>query len=255
MILFILGCQRSGTTLATRIFEHDWNTKVFGEFSELSSDDHRYGIRLNALEKVQNTLRSQPYPLIVAKPLVESQRAPEFLHYFDNCKILWMYRSFLDVAASDLFLFGERNGIDNIRAIISEAPDNWRSEKVSISVRETLAQHFSEDMNPLDAGALFWYSRNKHFFDAKLHDEVFSNRVMLVPYERLTNAANTTMEVVYRLVGRPYPGRCIVAEVDPVSVGKGRSRDAEISDGVRQTCELLLAKLDQVAGYLRAEVI
>jgi hypothetical protein len=250
-ILFILGCQRSGTTLATRIFERDWNARVFNEFSELSSDDDQFGIRLDALEKVKNTVRNQPYALIVAKPIVESQRAHELLHYFGNSKILWIYRSFLDVAASDLLKFGERNGIDNIRPIISGGPDNWRSQNVSASVRETLAQYFSEDMNPLDAAALFWYSRNMHFFDTNLHNEVPSGQVMLLPYERLTKEADKTIQAVYRMVGRRYPGSRVISEVDPTSVGKGRSRDDEISDRVRQICQSLLANLDQVAGYSR----
>ena len=167
-VLFILGCQRSGTTLATRIFERDWHAKVFGEYSQLSSDDSLYGIRLNALDKVEATIRRQPYRLVVAKPLVESQRASELIGRFDNCRILWLYRSYVDVAASDLVKFGERNGIDNIRSIVNEEPDNWRSEFVSPLVRETLAQHFDENMRPLDAAALFWYARNSLFFDTEL---------------------------------------------------------------------------------------
>lgn len=248
-ILFILGCQRSGTTLATRIFERDWNARVFDEFSELSSDDARAGIRLNAFDKVENALRLQPYSLLVAKPLVESQRAPEILRHFRNGSVLWLYRSYIDVAASDLAKFGERNGIDNIRHIVEGARDNWRAQNVAPDVRATLAAHFRDDMNPMDAAALFWYSRNRHFFDAKLDRSPYSERTMLLRYERLTNDATGTMQSVYRLIGRPYPGPRIVAEVDPVSVGRGSRRRSDVSDGVREICESLLTRLDAAAGY------
>ena len=36
-VLMIVGCQRSGTTLMSRLFDADRDCRVFGEFSALSS--------------------------------------------------------------------------------------------------------------------------------------------------------------------------------------------------------------------------
>ena len=251
-ILFILGCQRSGTTLVTRIFERDWNARVYNEHSELSSDDVQFNIRLNDLNKVHKTIRRSPYPLVVAKPLVESHRPLELLNHFENCRILWLYRSYFDVVSSDLAIFGERNGIENIRPIVNAEQGNWRSTNVSQTVRTLLEQHFSEDMNPVDAAALFWYSRNSHFFDTGLDKELPAGRVMLLPYQQLVTAAENTIKGIYRLVDLPYPNSRIIAEVDPFSLGKGNSRKQEISDDVRSACDSLLGRLDQLADFQRA---
>lgn len=248
-VLFILGCQRSGTTLATRIFERDWNATVFGEFSELSSDDQLHGIRLNALDKVEATIWAEPYPFVVSKPLVESQYALRILERIAGCKILWLYRSYVDVAASDLAKFGERNGIDNIRGIVHQEPNNWRAEGVSDGVRQVLARYFSEKMKPLDAAALFWYARNSLYFDLNLRDRAKSGRVMLLRYEQLTDDALTTMQAVYAFAGRPFPGARIVAEVDAGSVGKGKKRITDISAEIRDICDLLLNRLDTESEY------
>ena len=250
-ILFILGCQRSGTTLVTRIFERDWNARVYNEHSELSSDDVQFNIRLNDLNKVHKIIRRSPYPLVVAKPLVESHRPLELLNHFENCHILWLYRSYFDVVSSDLAIFGERNGIDNIRPIVNSEDGNWRSADVSTPVREILKRHFAENMNPFDAAALFWYSRNSHFFDANLKDELLRGRVTLLPYERLVMDADRTMQNLYEMIGRSYPGSRIVSEVDSTSIGKGQSREIEISSDIRIECESLLSKLDRIAEYER----
>ena len=50
-VLMIVGCQRSGTALMSRLFDADRDCRVFGEFSSLSSVG-KDGIRLNPLPDV-----------------------------------------------------------------------------------------------------------------------------------------------------------------------------------------------------------
>src|SRR5512138_994897 len=83
-ILFIVGCQRSGTSMLLNVFDRDLNTKCFGEFSKLTWDDSLGEIRLNSLELVKKEFSKVKAPLIVAKPLVESQNILELLDYFPN---------------------------------------------------------------------------------------------------------------------------------------------------------------------------
>ena len=77
-VLFIVGCQRSGTTVMRRILETDLNSKTYGEYSKLSSN----GIRWRSLEWVKNEFDKEKAPFIVSKPLVESQNVPAILDYF-----------------------------------------------------------------------------------------------------------------------------------------------------------------------------
>ncbi len=87
-ILFIVGCQRSGTSIMQIVFKRDMNTRSFGEFSELSSNDSKSGIRLNSFELVEKEFSKVKAPFIVAKPLVESQNILQLLDYFRNSKAL-----------------------------------------------------------------------------------------------------------------------------------------------------------------------
>jgi hypothetical protein len=88
MALFIVGCQRSGTTLMNWIFEGDLNAKVYPEVSKLSSEDPRKQLRLNPLPKVKAVLDKDRAPLIILKPLVESQNTLQLLDYFEDSKAL-----------------------------------------------------------------------------------------------------------------------------------------------------------------------
>jgi hypothetical protein len=106
-ILFIFGCQRSGTTLLTEIFERDFdNTKVYGEFSHLSSHDKKHHIRLNPLHLVKAQIDNSRPSLVILKPIVESQNALKLLDYFQNSKVLWVYRHYKGVSLSHIEKWG-----------------------------------------------------------------------------------------------------------------------------------------------------
>ncbi len=85
-ILFVIGCQRSGTSITTQVFHLDWNTKVYEEYSELSSEDSVGRIRLNPFDKVKAVIEKNKIPFIVTKPLVESQNILKLLDYYKNSK-------------------------------------------------------------------------------------------------------------------------------------------------------------------------
>ena len=83
-LLFIIGCQRSGTTLMTRIFNRDFNTLVYPEHSSLSKQDKVDGLRLNPLPQVEKRIKATRFPLVVLKPLVETQNSCQLLDFFDG---------------------------------------------------------------------------------------------------------------------------------------------------------------------------
>jgi len=238
-ILFIVGCMRSGTTLMTRLFEADLNCRVFGEFSALSNADKVAGTRLNPLPDVAAFLRRVPAPLVVTKPLVETQNVLTLLNYFPGSKSLFMYRRYADVARSDLVKFGPRNAIENIRPIAEGDRHNWRSEGASSTVREVVKRFYSERMNPNDAAALFWFARNHLYFDLNLagHSDVF-----LCRYEHLVQEPEHVMRSIYEFLNQPCPDLAHTTEVHSASLQKGK--DLDISADIRNECERLQARLD-----------
>jgi hypothetical protein len=233
-VLFIVGCQRSGTTLMTEILEQDWNAKVFSEHSRLSSQDQVDGLRLNPYPIVRQALNHEPYPLVVLKPLVESQNILVLLDTFLNSCAIWMYRHYKDVVASNLKRFGMGNGIKNLRYIVQGRQDSWRSEHLPGSLRRLVLKHFSEQMNPYDAAALFWYIRNRLYFDLNLG---MNPRILTVHYDELVAQPDETMVKVYQHIGCTYPGDQIIRSIHTASVGKGR--DIDLSPEIEQLCEEL----------------
>jgi hypothetical protein len=237
-ILFIVGCQRSGTTLMTRIFERDRRTWVYGEFSKLSSLDKRHKIRLNPLSAVKEVVEKNKASLIILKPLVESQNTLKLLDYFDGSKALWMYRDYKNVLLSNLQHWGLYNGIKNLRAIVTNEPDNWRSENVSEYTRGIINKYFSENMNPYDAAALFWFARNRLFFELGLDE---NPRVLMCKYEDLLSAPPAVMRGVYAFLEYDYPTDDILVDIH--ANPKEKRKAVELLPEVDALCEDLLDKL------------
>ncbi len=104
-------------------------------------------------------------------------------------------------------------------------------------------------MNPYDAAALFWYSRNKHYFWPEIQD---NERVLPVKYEDLVTKPSSVMRRIYQHIGAPYPGDYLVAQVKTTSVGEGASVTHKISKPVSRLCDTLLDQLDSAYKGLRA---
>lgn len=238
VILFIVGCQRSGTTMMTKIFEKNFNAKIFSEFSELSSIDP-YKIRLNPLNMVKDVIENTNYPFIVLKPLVESQNLIELLGYFKSSKALWMFRNYKDVASSHIKKFDINNGIRNLRPIAMNEINNWRNENVSESTRQLVLNYFSEKMNPHDAAALFWYTRNILFFEQGLHKRC---EVNLCKYEDLVFNPHIIIKAIYSFVGFNYQGDRAILAIYSSSVDKGRL--LSLSPEIERLCNGLYKKLE-----------
>jgi hypothetical protein len=238
-VLFIVGCQRSGTTMMLRLFDADFNCRGFNDFSELTSADTKSGVRWNPLPDVAAVINRVAAPLVVAKALVETQNVRKLLDYFPFSKALFIYRRrYADVACSDMEKFGARNGVYNLTPIAAGDPHNWRSEGASRSVQELAARLWSEEMNPNDAAVLFWYARNQLFFDLDLANHP---AVMLCQYEYLTQHPAAFMRRIYDFVGVDPPDVLkTTAEVRPPR----EERVLELSDEVRLLCEQLQARLD-----------
>jgi hypothetical protein len=240
-IVFIFGCQRSGTTLLLDIFREDLRTAVFPEVSELSRPEGGR-LRLRALSEIKARIDELRVPFVVLKPIVESQNAPQLLDGFRDSFAIWMYRGYESVAASDLELFGLQNGVRNLALLLSNDPPNWRAELVPPTTREVLTRFYRPDMPPYDAAALFWWARNSLFFDVGL-----DNRpdVLLCRYEQLVSDPDRTMRRLYRALGVEWPERRITKRVH---ADARRRRDSlPISPEVQTLCEQLLRSLDEAS--------
>lgn len=236
-ILMIVGCQHSGATLISSLFDADMNCRVFGEYSVLSCVG-KDGIRLNPLPDVAAVLSRVPAPLIVIRPLVETQRSRTLLNYFPNTKALFVYRRYADVASSDLRRFGPRNAIDNLRPIATGNMHDWRSAATTAAVRERIKQFFCESMSPNDAAALFWFARNQLYYDLELAGH---REVMLCRYQDLVAEPAATLRRIYEFSGVACPD---LSRAQMRSRLAGGDESLELLPDVRALCEQLQARLD-----------
>lgn len=233
--------------MLSRIFEGDARVSPFAEHSrDLSRHDHL--LRLRDLESVGQVFDQCRGQLVVAKPLVESQRADEILDYFPSARAVWMYRDYRDVIRSYVKIFG-RAGINISRKIVTGA-DNWASERLSDSVREVVKSFYSEEMSVFDAAALFWWIRNGWFFDLNLPDHP---RVMLCQYETLVSSPDKIMRSIYDFSQVTYPGAHLINGVHRSSKGLGNS--IKLDPDVDRLCGERLAALDAAAGAAAGNVI
>jgi hypothetical protein len=237
-VVLVIGCQRSGTTLMLDLFSADPRTVVFPERSALSSraEDR---LRLKPLPEVKRRLARFRAPLLVLKPLVESQNAPPLLDEIDNSYAVWMYRRPESTAASDLAYFGRENGERNLRLLLSNEPPNWRGEVVPETTRSVLSDHYRPGMEPFDAAALFWWARNSLFFDLRLDER---HDVRLCSYEQLVEDPEPSMRSLYEFVGVSYPDREITSGVHRRAAGRGDG--VGLSPEVRRLCGELWERLE-----------
>jgi hypothetical protein len=238
--VLVVGCQRSGTTLMLELFTADRRSVTFPEQSSLSSPAENR-LRLKPLPEVKRSLDRIRAPLVVLKPLVESQHTPAWLDGLDNSYAIWMYRRAESVAASDLSYFGMENGERNLRLLLSNDPPNWRGEVVPETTRSIVSRHYRPGMDAHDAAALFWWARTSLFFDLRLDERA---DVRLCSYERLVADPERSTRSLYEFVGVPYPERDITTGVRRGSAG--HRDDFPLSPEVRRLCEELWERLESV---------
>lgn len=237
----IMGVQRSGTGALVKAFENDWNCRAFGEDGGLAlgkgAEPHmRY--RWKPYHEVAQRLQSERAPLLVAKPLVESQNAEAILECIPHAKIIWAFRDYRDVALSGQKHFGSERIKFNLRTILEQRP-HWYSENVKDDIRNMVAEYYHEDRPIYDLRALGWYVRNSLVLRYQHLPVIFSD------YDDLAKDPREAMCRLYAFLERPYPGDHIIRHIHPRSVRRGR--EVGISQDIRMLCEGMLR-------YLREKV-
>ena len=229
--------------------DKDWRVRTFHEFSAVNMPAEcrrpwsirsasRWSIRLGPLDGVAAMLSRSRFPLVVLKPLVESQKARELHAGLDRSRLLWMVRHYRDVARSNVKLFGADIHRVNLEPIVRRDRSNWRSERVPDDVHDLVLRHYAPDMNPYDGGALFWYARNRLYLELGLDS---LDRVTLLRYEDLAAEPERWMRAVYKFAGVEFPGPEVVADVHPRSVGLGV--ELELTPEIEAACADLWEQL------------
>ena len=195
--IFIVGCQRSGTTHLERLFRADPRSSVFGEFSDLSlSPAHTRWLGWDDMNRV---IGKNPGTYTVIRSLLMSHRVIEIMGQWPCSSVIWMFRNPNDVVDSMLRKWGgEFERISE--AVESDFEGNWDLRELWSTINsqvKMLGDSASDEDYWRNVYAVFWVARNQLMFDLRLHS---NPRVHIVNYSDFIAAPDLFMRHFRRRV-------------------------------------------------------
>lgn len=236
--IFILGCQRSGTTLLERIFRQDMNSAVFGEFSELSIDAQRTVWR--PLDEIKRIFDNQKYEYAVARPLFESDRAAEIVAYFRPSVAVWVYRDFRYVVNSMLNKWqGEFFNIS--RKVEADSSNRWRLEETYQDIKREAIELNGWDNSIKELYALYWLRRNQILFEESLST---NHQVLILDYTMLVSRPKACIDKIIKSAGGRGVWNGFATDAKPENATK--QINVSLSAPVATRCEELMVRLNEL---------
>lgn len=238
--VFVLGCQRSGTTALARMLG------LGSEVRRYEEGDPAYFIledapRLLDLEMVATRLGTERNRFTLIKPLCESQRANELLDRFPHAQIVWIFRHYSACIASHVRYYrAQHDAVQYVQDIVNPAANSWKCVGLSMQARARLAVYQHVRLTPESAYAIYWLARNLLYFNI-----IRTGRVHLVNYEELIEAPQAHSRQIFRTLGVPY--RSHYADV----INRSDERTTTI-DGIDS---LLTSWCDDTYDLLLAELL
>jgi hypothetical protein len=235
LVVFGIGCQRSGTTMLGQMIDRSMDTWVYHEHDRRAFRDYR--LRTG---EVDSLARWSGRPVAVFKSIVDAQWADRFLERHAGSRAIWICRRYPDVARSAIVKWGDHqqwliNGVR--RRAFAEL--GWRSERLADHVVTTIDRVHRPDLTVQEGAALFWWMRNSILWD---RDLAADDRVLIVRYEDLVTDPVPHADRVFAFLGVPFDPS-FVSDATPRSV---RDEPLEgLSDEIRELCDTMQLRLDE----------
>ncbi len=244
--VFILGCQRSGTTIGVKNFRESNQFDVYGEGSKAAM---KKLVRLRSSDKIQGIIKRSRKQFVVFKPLNDSHRADQLLEQFDNSCVIWFYRDVFDVVNSAVVKWGDLQQkmiafiAGNLRkhgSIESAMPDILEEPRAAIYAErlgpemiECLLKWTEGEISAETGAAVIWYLRNSLFFELNLDAD---DRALLVKYENFATNPAPELQRICKFLNAPYT-EALSTKIHSSSIGK--SGAPPIAHDVLDACEQL----------------
>ena len=233
--LFVVGCQRSGTTMLMDVLDRTPLSWVYQEYDRAAFRDWK----LRPAEVRRELLARARAPWVVFKPLYDAQRLDELLAEHPGSRAIWVTRDWRDVAISSARKWGARLPLVVDRLVDEDECDHWMADRLPADRRARLAELRHPGLSIDTAAALRWWLRNEVYFDLALHER--SERLLSVRYETLVASPDEAFGRLFRFLD-VTPELAWYAEVRPVA--RRPRRDLDVDAPVAELCDALLARLD-----------
>ncbi len=234
--VFICGVQRSGTTMLGECLERSPQVWHYAESDPDAFDNY---ILLDN-DKIKVLVENHPYKTLVFKPLTDSHRVKDLMTRFGDGVCIWMYRRYEDRANSAVVKFGAHNL--EVLTDISNGwnLDVWQAQGLIDEDIELIKSFDFSSMKPEEAATLFWYFRNKLYFNQGLDKDL---KVLPVCYEELIQDPQRTMENVCKHLDIPYRPY-LIKGIHARSLGKKEA--PAIRTEIKTLCNDMYDRLDEV---------
>ncbi|QGJ70720.1 Hypothetical protein PBC10988_24180 [Planctomycetales bacterium 10988] len=230
--VFVVGAQRSGTSMMLRVFDLSWHAQV------AHTGDKR--IYQNGLLRSHDILHSFLYQskarLTVFKPMNQLQWSQDYLKLYPELKIIWMVRSMPDVVNSCVRKWNSMREV-LLNILKDSGTAGWQAENLFPSQLDLLKQTVHEGMTLEEAYAVFWCVRNLFYFELGLNEHP---QVKLVPYEEIVRRPIETTQAIFEFADCPFDPQ-VTREIFTSSVGK--NPQPQLSSEIQQACDLLTERL------------
>ena len=232
--VFVLGSQRSGTTIFMDVLEANDDTEVFQEW------DKRVfaGCRIKNIDIVGEAIKRSRAPFVCFKPICDSHLVEQYVRAYPDLRIIWLCRDYMDVANSSIRLFETPDKA--IREIIEgKKTEGWFYEGISPETLRILRSIYLPGMSKFEMACLVWWARNRVFFEL----DVAQDELFVVKYENLvTDPARTFSDI------RKFTGLSVnedsMSLLHSSSVKKHQYQD--IHDSIRMLCDDLMARYVEI---------
>ena len=238
-VAFVFGCQRSGTNMTLRVLGQSMDVDCVEENDKRAFDKCRIVDTATCCALVdRGTARC-----VIFKPICDSHRALELYEQFADSKGIWIYRNYSDVANSAVEYWGDQS-LSYIRALFDGGGDwgfaQWNREGVSEACLSAMREAAGGEMAVHEAAALFWYMRNRTFFEQQLDQ---NPRTLLTCYEDATTEPVREFERMCAFLDVRFSHH-MVGGVFTKSLRKRPFGGS--NERVKKLCDDMLAQLDAV---------
>lgn len=232
--VFVLGKQRSGTTMLMHAFHRHPDMLVFDEhLNNKAFDEHR----LRSLDVIHDLVEQSRFAGVCFKPICDSHRIGELRDAFPDGRFIWMYRDYRDVAASSLRKF--EHSVRAIRLVCTgRKGGGWFQEGISPSVARMLKEVYRPGLTDFDLACLTWWARNRIVIDSGLAG---GPGVTVVKYEGLVSRPGPVLEWLFQRIGIGFR-EGVARHISPRSAGRHPS--PALDSAVQSLCAEALISLD-----------
>lgn len=234
---FVVGCNRSGTTMVTLQLGKSWQIRAFNE-----NDPEAFaGYHLRDFQTILGILDQTGSPNALFKPVLDTYSAREFLDTFENARVIFVYRHYYDVINSLLKKAQQRGHVtktEELQRWLKSDFDEFKLATLPRKSKDRLRSLWSDELNEESSAALFWLFQNHLFFDLGLANHP---RAQLVQYERIVADPPVEFRRICQFIGIKYEGQ-MARGVHADSVAKKPLQ--QVTPRVRDNCLELLAQLN-----------